>query len=273
MQHAIAVCSQKGGVGKTTVSLNLALALAELGVPVTLVELDPQGSFAASLSSSKDMSKGLARVLFGQMELDEALQSTKVAGFNLLPIGDVDPDRSLDLEDRIAEDGSLDELLFQIQAETKSLVFWDCPAGFGGIVQAALRCATQALVPVQAEPLSLRSINRFLKGIESIRLRDNPKLNLLGLLLVMLEKHSEASLSVLTSAWAGLDPDVIFETVIPRRDDFLQASLHGIPIAYLSRGLHPEGQRFQVLTQEVLARLAGQAVEETDDDEAYRQLL
>ncbi len=272
MRETIAICSQKGGVGKTTLALNLGLALAELGVPVTVMELDPQGCLAASLASSGVGQRGLMQFLENRASTELPLISTKVPGFSLLPVGDLPPEGELDFEDLISEGERLGEVLEQSFSRGSEIVLLDCPSGFGAIVQAALRHAGGALVPIQAEPLSLRGVGRFLLGIEAIQRESNPALVLLGLVLMMLEKQSEASLSVLTSAWGAFDSEAICETVIPRRDEFLQASLLGIPVAFLGRRMHPEGRRFQTLAQEVLDRLEREKKGE-EDVEQYRTLV
>jgi len=272
MQETLAVCSQKGGVGKTTLALNLGLALAELGVPVTVVEIDPQGCLVASLARSGDSGNGLMQFLENRAATELPLLSTKVPGFNLLPVGDLPPESELDFEDLISEGERLGEILNQTFERGSQIVLLDCPSGFGAIVQAALRHAGGVLVPIQAEPLALRGVGRFLRGIEAIQRESNPSLVLLGLVVMMLEKQSEASLAVLTSAWSAFDSEAICETVIPRRDEFLQASLLGIPVGFLGQHTHPEGRRFHTLAQEVLERLE-RGKEEGEDAGQYRTLV
>ncbi len=270
MKETIAICSQKGGVGKTTLALNLGLALVEMGVPTTVVELDPQGCLAASLARSGQA--GLMEFLENRTGGELPLISTKVPGFSLLPVGELPPEAELDFEDLISEGDRLGDVLDRTFGSGSEIVLLDCPSGFGAIVQAALRHSSGALVPVQAEPLALRGVGRFLLGLEAVQRESNPELALLGLVVMMLEKRSEASLSVLTSAWGAFDPGVICETVIPRRDEFLQASLLGIPVGFLGPRMHPEGRRFQALAQEVMDRLQ-EGKKEAEDAGQYRTLV
>ena len=273
MKHAIAVCSHKGGVGKTTVVMNLGLAFADLGIPVTLLELDTQGSFSASLLAEDGLEKGLAGVIYEQADIDEVIVKTKVPGLNILPIGNTSPMQTTDIEFRLAEENVLSDIINHILAGPSSIVLCDFPPGFGSLVQAALSVVNHVLVPIQAEPLALRTVGRLLSGIEEIRSNENPSLSLLGLLLVMVDTHSDSSTSVLTSTWSAFDQSVVFDTMIPRREEYLKASLHGIPIAFLGKDLHPEGRRFQVLAQEILAKLTKKREGEEEDGKIFRTLL
>jgi len=273
MDGIIAICSQKGGVGKTTLALNLGLALAELGVPATVVELDPQGCLADSLTGESDLRAGLMAYLEGRSGGTLPLVPTRVQGLTLLPAGEIPPENELDFEDLVSEDERFAAVLAACGEAGSRLVLLDCPSGFGTIVQAALRQASGVLIPVQAEPLALRGLGRFLSGIESVRTETNPALTLLGLVVMMLDKGSDTSLSVLTSAWGAFDPAVVCETVIPRRDEFLRASLLGVPVAFLGRRTHPEARRFQALALEVLERLEWGAKEEDEDADAIRTLV
>ena len=148
----------------------------------------------------------------------------------------------------------------------------DCPSGFGMMTQAVLRAVRQLMIPVQAEPLSLRTIAKFLRGVESIQSIANPNLILLGLVLMMFDRKCDASFSVLQSAWESFDPSMVLETVVPRQRVYLEASLRGVPVGFMAKGNSPEGRRFRVLAQEVFNRL----IEEergADDDEPIKTLL
>ncbi len=248
----IAIASQKGGVGKTTLALNLGLALAQLGHPTVVAELDPQESLASSLMQPTHSMTGLHQVLRGQVDLNQALVPTKVAGFRLLPAGEVDPLDTPSFHTLLAQPGALAPVLENLEEE---LVLLDCPSGLAGATLGALAAASHVLVPVQAEPLSLRSVQLVLEAMARIREHQNPALELLGLVLMMFDREAEASLEVVRSAWRDLDPQVLFETIVPRLGIFLEASLHGVPVAFMAPGMHPEGRRFQMLAEEVLTRL------------------
>lgn len=252
---SIAICSEKGGTGKTTLSLNLGLAFAQSGLPAAIVELDPQGGMAASLLKPAGFHPGLADVVQGDTLLESALLPTKTNGLTLLTAGDVEPERVPAYETKLATPGLLRQLLNDIHGKGITIILCDCPAGLGAITAAALSCTSHVLVPVQAEPLAVRNIFRTLRLIEAVKARQNPDLALAGLLLMMFDRDSGASLKATQSIWNSFDETAVLETSIPRRDIYLQASLHGVPAAFMGAGSAPEARRFQMLAQEVLERL------------------
>ena len=250
----IAICSQKGGVGKTTFALNLGLALAQLGHRTVIAELDPQESLADSLLQRGATGPGLHQVLRGSATLDEAVVPTKVPGFSLLMVGEVDPLAAWDFHALTAQPGRLGQVLSGLGEET--FVLMDCPSGVTGATLGALGAASHAIIPIQAEPLSIRSVDHVLQVMARIRESVNPELALLGLVLMMFDREAEASLEVVRTAWRDLDSEVLFETIVPRNPVYLEASLHGVPVGFMAPGLHPEGRRFQMLATEILGRLA-----------------
>ncbi len=250
----IAICSQKGGVGKTTLALNLGLALAQLGHRTVVVELDPQESLAASLLRASGSMVGLYQVFQGTARLEEALVATKTPGFSLLTVGAVDPMAASDFHSLVAQPGVLARILDGLGEDVHILM--DCPSGLAGATLGSLAVASHALIPVQAEPLSMRSVEHVLQAMARIRETRNPGLALLGIILMMFDREVDASLEVVRTAWKDLDSEVLFETIVPRNPTYLEASLHGVPVGFMAPGMHPEGRRFQMLATEVLGRLA-----------------
>ncbi|MCP4657586.1 MAG: ParA family protein [bacterium] len=268
---SVALVSQKGGVGKTTLALNLGLALAQLGRSTTVVELDPQGSMGSSLLKSRTDYQGLAEILAGAATVEEARIPTKVGGLSLLPVGFVDPFEISRFEAALSG-GNLPRVLEQVHASGSEIILCDCPSGLGVATLAALGSVSHALVPIQAEPLSLRLVELVLETLERIRDTSNPDLALLGLVLCMFDTGCDASLSVAQATWQSFDPAAVLETVIPRRRVYLEASLHGVPVGYMGGGRHPEGRRFHMLGQEVLHRLEPRE-EEVPDGGPVQTLL
>lgn len=253
----IALCSQKGGVGKTTLALNLGLALSRLDHQVTILELDPQGSLGASLLQERKAYAGLVEILLGSGDIEDARVLTKAGGLSLVPIGEVGLDRLGELESALAAPGRLAAMLQGLQHFGTEVVLLDCPSGLGAVTMAALGAATHALVPLQAEPLSLRSVELVLGAIDHVREHGNPGLVLLGLVLSMFDRASEASLAVAQASWQSFVAEAVLETVIPRDRIYLEASLHGVPVGFMAQGKHPEGRRFSLLAEEIVDRLEG----------------
>lgn len=271
MATRIALISEKGGVGKTTVALNLSVALTERGHRVLLVDLDPQGAVGHALSREDAELQGLAELLLGQIEADEAVLSTKLPGLSLLPRGSLDPVDVVDFEQALRKPELLHKTLSKYDSQT-DFVLLDCPSGLGQIPRAALDVADFALLPFQAEALCLRTASRVLRVIERVRDTTNPKLQLLGIVPTMVERLQEASQSVLVDLWTGFAG--VLETTIPRHSVFATASLKGVPVSFLGGTLAPEARRFHLLAAEVEG-LVEQLLprSHTHDDRKERTLL
>lgn len=248
MTHCIAISSEKGGVGKTTVSLNLALALGERGRRTLLCDLDPQGGIAHALARGDTEHVGLAEVLTGQLPAAEVVLGTKLPALSLLPRGRLDPADACEFELAIHGNGALTRLLTEL-APNFDYILLDTPSGTGFVTRAALNAAQHVILPFQAEPLCLRSLARALRVIERVRATDNPRLNLLGLLPTMVDRDDEASQIVMAEVWSNFD--CVFDTVIPRAEVFANASLNGVPVGYLKGPVSPEARRFDILATEV----------------------
>lgn len=271
MTYRIVVASQKGGVGKTTVALHLALALAERGQPTLLVDLDPQGGIGHSLARGDTELVGLADRLMEQARPEEALLPTKQRGLTLLPRGRLDPIDVCEFERVLREPGVLDRLLKEVESAFHFVIL-DTPSGLGMITRGAFAAADFALIPVQASSLTLRSISQILRVIEHVREEENPRLMLLGILPTMVERDSEPSQSVMVDLWTGFSG--VLDTIIPRAEVFARASRSGLPIGFLGGRVSPEVRRFDALAAEVEAVVSSLTpAEESHVEQEERQLL
>lgn len=271
MARRIVVTSQKGGVGKTTVSLHLALALAERGKSTLLVDLDPQGGIGHSLARGDTELAGLTDRLMGAVSAEKALLETKVPGLSLLPRGRLDPIDVIEYERAIQAPGVLDEALRELEGGFERVIL-DTPSGLGMVTRGALAVADYALIPFQASALALRSVSQVLRVIEHVRATENPKLSLLGILPTMVERDSEPSQAVLVDIWTGFAG--VLETIIPLAPVFGKASRTGLPIGFLGGRPSPEARRFDALAAEVESIIcANSPKEEQDVEQQERQLL
>lgn len=270
MPRRITIASQKGGVGKTTVVLNLAVALAERGHPTLIVDLDPQGSQALALGRGDTELPGLAELLMKQATPEEAVLKTRLPGLSILPRGRLDAVDAPEFERALFSPGVLEEALQATEAAAEYVIV-DTPSGVGMATRAALVLSDYVLIPFQTESLGLRSLGQALRVIEHVTQFENPRLRLLGLLPTMVDKSFRPTLSVLSDVWNGFP---VLDTMIPRAEIYATASEKGLPVSYQAGRSSPEARRFDLLAGEIeglVNRFEGKEAESAT--ESPRELL
>ncbi len=268
MAKRIVVASQKGGSGKTTVCLNLAVALAEHRRRTLLVDLDPQGGISHSLAKAETEWLGLAEYLMRQVPATDAVVETKLPGLSILPRGGLDARDVVEFEKAMHAAGVLRSALDAFDADFEYTIV-DTPSGLGMITRAALAATDYVLVPLQAHSLAMRSVTQLLRVVEQVQSDENPRLELLGFLPTMVELQVPESLDVMTAAWSTLAG--VLDTAVPRSPIFATASHAGLPIAFLGGAPRPEARRFEHLAIELETRLStGMG---GDDEQPRRELV
>jgi chromosome partitioning protein len=247
------VASQKGGVGKTTLSLNLAYALGARGHRTLLVDTDPQGAIGHSLARRSGQHGGLAELMRDGRPLGELGLPTRLPTLRLLLLGGL---KVADLEGYVSAitSGELLPRLFREAEDAFDVVLLDTPSGLTGVTPGVMRQATHLLCPIQAEPLALRSVDQVLEMVSLLR-GQGAELQLLGFVLSMVQARNEQSLAVAQEVWQSFPTDYVLETTLPRHPSFLAATAAGVPVGLMGKNAPALAGVFDQLAAEIEPRL------------------
>lgn len=212
MANIIAVSNQKGGVGKTTSTINLAAALASKNKTVLVVDLDPQGNATSGLGIDKEVAITSYDVLLGEHSLEAGVIETERPGLYILPANQNLAGAEVEL---VTMDGRDQRLANALALATFDYVLIDCPPALGLLTLNALIASNNVLIPVQAEYYALEGLGQLLGTIQAVRQSANPNLEILGVVLTMFDKRTSLSEQV-SQELKNHFGDKLFKTVIPR---------------------------------------------------------
>jgi len=251
--RVVALCNQKGGVGKTTSTINLGAALTEYGRRVLLLDFDPQGALSVGLGvQPHQLDRTVYDVLMeSSVGLDDVLLKTNVPGMDLVPSNIDLSAAEVQLVNEVAREQTLARALTPALADY-DLVLIDCQPSLGLLTVNALTAADEVVIPLECEFFSLRGVALLIDTIEKVRERLNPRLHIAGILATMYDSRTVHGREVFARVVEAFG-DTVFDTVITRTVRFPETTVAGEPIttwAPSSSG----AQQYRALAKEVLAR-------------------
>jgi chromosome partitioning protein len=229
--RVMVVANQKGGVGKTTTAINLGTALAAVGKPTLVIDLDPQGNASTGLGiyqANRELTS--YDVLLGGTPIRDAVTPTRIPGLSIVP-------STVDLSGAEMELVGQDRRNYRLRDALEALgkegsefeyVLIDCPPSLGILTVNAMVAADAAVVPLQCEFFALEGLSQLLKTLELVRAGLNPHLEIQGIILTMFDKRNNLSDQVAADVRAHLG-DKVYQTVIPRNVRVSEAPSHGLP--------------------------------------------
>jgi len=249
----IAIANQKGGVGKTTTSINLAASLAALDQQVLLLDLDPQGNATTGLGADKQaVTMGTYDVLINHASLDQVMQKTAHEGLFLAPASMDLAGAEIELVDVEAREHVLNHAFSTYTGETMDFVLIDCPPALNLLTLNALTATDRVMITLQTEFYAMEGLTQLMDTIRRVRNGLNRNLFMDGILLTMVDRRNNLAVQVEQEVREYFGTQV-YEQVIPRNIRLSEAPSFGLPVLY--HDVHSAGaQAYLQLAQEVMRR-------------------
>jgi chromosome partitioning protein len=252
MGRIIAVANQKGGVGKTTTTINLSACLAEKGKKVLTVDIDPQGNTSSGLGVDKNnLENTIYELIIGQCTIEDCMISNIYENLSLIP-------SNVNLAGAEIELIGIDEKEYILKKEIEKIknnydfIIIDCPPSLNTLTVNAMTTANTVLVPIQCEYYALEGLTQLIHTINLVKKRLNPDLDIEGVVFTMYDARTNLSLQVVENVKSNLK-HTIYKSIIPRNVRLAEAPSHGLPInIYEPKSAGAEGYRD--LANEVIER-------------------
>lgn len=250
----IAVLNQKGGVGKTTTTINLSAYLAKLGKTVLVIDSDPQGNATSGFGIEKmQLSATLCDVLVSGRDMNRVVVQTAVKNVDLIPTDARLASAELDLASSPERELTLKKSLTSINPYDYILI--DCPPALGLLTINALSASDQVLIPVQSEYYALEGLSQLLQVMQQVQRSFNPRLELLGVVMTMYDKRTSLSQQVYDEVGKHFS-EKLLKTIIPRNVRLAEAPSHGKPISEYDKW-SKGAKAYKNLAKEIDTRVKG----------------
>ncbi len=252
MGRIIAVANQKGGVGKTTTSINLSACLAEVGKKVLVVDVDPQGNATSGFGVDKNnVENTVYELMLGECTIDECIIKNVIDNLDVMP-------SNVNLSGAEIDLIGVDDREYILQKEINKVrdnydfIIVDCPPSLTMLTVNSMTACDTVLVPIQCEYYALEGLSQLIYTINLVKKRLNPNLEMEGVVFTMYDARTNLSLQVVENVKENLK-QTIYKTIIPRNIRLAEAPSHGMPInLYDSKSAGAESYR--LLAEEVIHR-------------------
>ncbi|MCI5730980.1 MAG: AAA family ATPase [Eubacterium sp.] len=252
MSEIMAIANQKGGVGKTTTTINLSAALAEKGKKVLVIDMDPQGNTSSGLGIDKDeLETTVYQLMIGDNTFDECVQKNVFENLDVLAanvnLAGIEIE-TMDMEDR---NYILSNLISEVE-DRYDFILIDCPPSLNTLTINSMTTADSVLVPIQCEYYALEGLSQLIYTINLVKDRLNQRLCINGVVFTMYDGRTNLSMQVIENVRNNLN-QTIYDTIIPRGVRLAEAPSHGLPITqYDSRSTGAKA--YMALAEEVIER-------------------
>ncbi|OFL20501.1 chromosome partitioning protein [Corynebacterium sp. HMSC072D12] len=252
----ISMCNQKGGVGKTTSTINMGACLAELGRKVLLVDLDPQGALSAGLGLTHDQIQDTIYdvMLDSEVSVHSAIVHTGVAGLDLVPANIDLSAAEIQMVNEVGREHTLARALRPVRKDYDFIII-DCQPSLGLLTVNALACSQGVIIPMECEFFSLRGLALLTDTVEKVADRINFDLEIMGILVTMFDRRTRHAREVMDRVVEYFG-DKVFDTVITRTVRFPETSVAGEPITTWAPSSQAAKQ-YRDLAKEVIERANG----------------
>ena len=252
MGRIIAIANQKGGVGKTTTSINLSSCLAEAGKKVLTIDIDPQGNTTSGLGINKnEIENTVYELILGESNIKKSICKSEISNLDVLPSKVDLAGAEIELLDVKEREYVLRNEIDWVKDDYYYIII-DCPPSLNLLTINALTTADTVLVPIQCEYYALEGLSQLIHTINLVQNRLNPNLSIEGVVFTMYDARTNLSLQVVENVKANLNQNV-YKTIIPRNVRLAEAPSHGLPInIYDTKSAGAESYR--MLAEEVIQR-------------------